>query len=265
MRDGEERGYWQACGRLAGKTSLVTGSSRGIGRAIALRFGQEGARVAVTYNKEHSKALEVCDQLGRIGAETLCVQMDVTVRSNVRQVLAMISERWGRLDILVNNAGYLEQKPFDAITDGEWDHMLGVNLKGCFLCTQEAMDLFEARQSGCIINVASVGGQMGGDKAPHYAAAKAGVISLTKSTARLLAPIGVRVNAVAPGFIRTDMFQDIASRTVESEIAAGILLGHVGEPEDVAAAAVFLASDDARYVTGHVLNVNGGLYLGAGS
>ena len=265
MPDKDERGGGQARGRLSGKTALVTGASRGIGRAIALRFGREGAMVAVTYNSQQTKALEVCGQLEQMGVEALCMQLDVTVRAKVRQVVATIGERWGRLDILVNNAGHLEQKPFLAITDAEWDYTLGVNLKGCFVCTQEAMGVLGAQQSGCIINLASVGGQMGGDKAPHYAAAKAGVISLTKSTARLLAPLGVRVNAIAPGFIRTDMYADIASRTAESEITAGILLGHVGEPDDVAAAAVFLASEDARYVTGHVLNVNGGLYLGAGS
>lgn len=265
MQDRGSTSSMQSRGRLAQKTALVTGSSRGIGQSIALRFAQEGAKVVVTYNTQEAMALRVCDELEQLGAETFCTHLDVTIRSSVQQVLAKIMERWGRLDILVNNAGYLEQKPFATITDEDWDYTLAVNLKGCFICTQEAMKIFQLQRSGCIINITSVGGQIGGDKAPHYAAAKAGVISLTKSTARLLAPRGVRVNAIAPGFIRTEMYADVISRTPESQINVGILLGRVGEPEEVAAAALFLASDEARYITGHVLNVNGGSYLGAGS
>ena len=230
---------------LKGKIALVTGSSRGIGRAIAERFTQEGAQVITTYH-----------QTPVAGA----VPLDASDRASVTKVLADIVARYGRLDILVNNAGFLEQKPFETITDEEWDHTLAVNLKSIFITTQEAAPLLR-KSKGSIINLSSVGGQTGGIKAPHYAAAKAGVISFTRSTAKLLAP-EVRVNAIAPGFIRTDIYKDIVSRTPESEIIAPIPLKRVGEPEEVAAAAVFLASSEAGYITGHVLNVNGGVFLG---
>ena len=252
-------------GRLENKVAIVTGSSRGIGRAIALEFARQGAKLTVTYNREAAQAEAAVQQILSDGGEAFVAQLDVCDRGSVRAMFAAAYERFGCIDVLVNNAGFLEQKPFIDITDKDWDYTLAVNLKGVFICTQELVPFFERQQSGCIINISSVGGQMGGSKAPHYAAAKAGVISLTKSTARLLAPMGVRVNAIAPGFIRTDMYFDITSRTAESEIKAGILLRRVGEPEDVAAAALFLASDEARYITGHVLNVNGGSYLGAGS
>jgi len=195
----------------------------------------------------------------------LAVQVDVCNRSDVKKMYEITCDRFGRIDILVNNAGILKQKPFIQITDEEWDHMLAVNLKGVFICTQEVVSFFSQQQRGCIINMTSVGGQMGGLNAPHYAAAKAGVISFTKSTARILAPMGVRVNAIAPGFIRTDMYDDIISRTPKSQINESILLGRPGEPEEIAHAALFLASDEALYITGHILNVNGGYYLGAGS
>lgn len=252
-------------GRLSGKVAVVTGASRGIGRAIALAFARQGARLVVTYRHEEKLAEAVAREVAAYTGEVLTVRLDVCDRESVRAMLARACERFGRLDVLVNNAGFLEQKPFADITDGDWDQALSVNLKGVFLCTQEAMPVFERQKSGCIVNISSVGGQMGGPKAPHYAAAKAGVISFTKSTARILASSGVRVNAVAPGFIRTDMYGEIVARAGGADVAADVLLGRVGEPEEVAAAVVFLASDDASYVTGHVLNVNGGSYLGAGS
>ena len=251
--------------RLENKTVVVTGSSRGIGKAIALEFARQGAKLVVTYNREAAQAEMVAQQILSDGGEAFTAQLDVCNRGSVRVVFAATHERYGHIDVLVNNAGFLEQKPFATITDEDWDYTMAVNLKGVFICIQEAMPFLERQRYGCIINISSVGGQMGGDKATHYAAAKAGVISLTKSTARLFAPMGVRVNAIAPGFIRTDMYFDIVSRTDESQINAGILLGRVGEPEEVAAAASFLASDEACYITGHVLNVNGGSYLGAGS
>jgi len=249
-------------GKLLGKVALVTGSSRGIGRAIALRFAQEGAKVIVTYYNQENKARLVHKEIMKHGGESLCLRLDVTNRSNVRQGLANALKQWGHIDILVNNAGYLQQKPFSAISDEDWDYTLACNLKSVFICSQEVISIFERQRYGCIINISSIGGQIGGTKAPHYAAAKAGVISLTKSMARLYAQHGIRVNAIAPGFIRTDMYNDIISRESEEEILSSIPLLQIGETEDVAAAAVYLASEDAKYVTGHVLNVNGGSFLG---
>jgi len=241
-------------GRLADRVALVTGSSRGIGAEIARTFAREGARVVVTWRTGEGLARRLADELD----QALCVRLDVTDRASIRRAVEAARERWGRLDVLVNNAGYLRQEPFDAITEESWDRTLDTNLKGVFLCSQECARVLP--DGGAIVNVSSVGGQMGGPKAPHYSASKAAVLSFTKSTARLLAP-RVRVNAIAPGFIRTDMYEDIVAHTSEDEITAGIPAARVGEPEDVALAALYLASDEAGFVTGQVLNVNGGQWM----
>jgi len=253
---------------LADKNVLVTGSSRGIGAAIAQAMSAEGARVGLAYHENSAAAEEVASLCT---GETILLSLDVTRRESVETAMTAIVKQWGRLDILVNNAGYLKQQPFQTIDDGDWSRTLDTNLKGVFLCTQVAARIFEEQfenpdsSTTAIINITSVGGQMGGAKAPHYAAAKAGVISMTKSATRLLSAMGVRVNAVAPGFIKTDMYEQVLANSSEAEILEGIPLGYVGLPEDVADAVVFLASDKSRYITGHVLNVNGGAYLGAGS
>ncbi len=242
---------------LRGRVALVTGSSRGIGRAIALAFAQAGASVGVTYRSREDEALEVARECG----DALALPLDVTSRADVQRAVELVLERWGRLDVLVNNAGYLKQEPFETISEESWDHTLNVNLKGPFLCTQVVQPVFERQGSGCIINVSSVGGQFGGPKAPHYAASKAALLAFTKSSARLFAPQGVRVNAIAPGFIRTEMIADLLSDEQEAEIAAGLPLGRIGEPRDVADAALYLAGA-ADFVTGAVINVNGGQWMG---
>lgn len=248
---------------LMDKTVLVTGASRGIGAAIARAMSEEGARVAITYLGNADAAQSVADSCK---GETLVLALDVADRASVEEAIDTVTKQWGRLDVLVNNAGYLKQMPFAEIDNAEWERTLDTNLKGVFLCTQVIEKVFHAQSGdGAIINITSVGGQIGGTKAPHYAAAKAGVISMTKSAAKLLAPQNVRVNAIAPGFIKTDMYEQIIAHTDVNEILATIPLGRVGLPENVADAAVFLASDKASYITGHVLNVNGGLFLGSGS
>jgi NAD(P)-dependent dehydrogenase (short-subunit alcohol dehydrogenase family) len=242
-------------GRLAGKVALVTGSARGIGAAIARAFVAEGAAVTVTWHTSEARARALADELDR----ALCVPLDVTDRASVRAAVGATLERFGRLDVLVNNAGWLRQEPFLEIGDESWERTLDTNLKGVFLCTQECASVLAER--GAIVNVSSVGGQLGGAKAPHYSAAKAAVLSLTRSTARLFAP-RLRVNAIAPGFVRTDMYEDIVSRTSEEQILAVIPAARIGEPQDVAAAAVYLASDESAFVTGQVLSVNGGQWMG---
>lgn len=244
--------------RLAGKATLITGASRGIGTAIARAFAAQGARVAVGY---HSNAQAAAQMVAEIGGDAFAVALDVSDRASVEAALDAVVARFGRLDVLVNNAGILKQTPFLEIDEAEWDSMLAVNLKGVFLCTQGAARRF-GPEGGAIINLSSVGGQMGGPKAPHYAAAKAAVISFTRSTARLLAP-SVRVNAIAPGFIRTEMYEHIMAQghTTEDTVVAGVPLARVGEPADVAETAVFLASDAASYITGQVINVNGGVLM----
>lgn len=249
-------------GRLAGRVALVSGSSRGIGRGIAERFAREGALVAVTWHQREQAAQAVVEAIEKEGGCAHALQLDVTVRASVRRAISATIERFGRLDVLVHNAGFLEQKPFATISDEDWDYTFAANLKSAFLFAQEIRPHFEARRAGNLIHLASIGGQTGGIKAPHYAAAKAGLISLTRSLAKLYAPFGVRVNAISPGFIATDMVADIMTRESEDAILATIPLHRIGLPEDVAGAAVFLASNDADYVTGQVLNVNGGSYLG---
>ncbi|MBF0246913.1 MAG: 3-oxoacyl-ACP reductase FabG [Alphaproteobacteria bacterium] len=253
---------------LKNKSALVTGASRGIGAAIAEALSACGANVMVAYKSRAEDAERVAASCR--GGDSATVAMEVSSRDDVERAVDAVTKRWGRFDILVNNAGYLKQTPFADISDAEWAVTMDANLRGVFLCSQVAGAVFASQNAaegggGCIVNITSVGGQMGGTKAPHYAAAKAGVISLTKSTAKLLAPHGVRVNAIAPGFIKTDMYEHIIANTDVSEILASIPLGRVGLPGDVADAAAFLASDRASYITGHVLNVNGGMYLGAGS
>lgn len=250
--------------RLENKVAIVTGSSRGIGKAIALEFAEQGAKLVITYNQNESLARDLVTQIQSEGGEAFAECIDIRNRLGVKLLFEHANDRFKHIDVLVNNAGYLEQKPFRKITDNDWDDTLDVNLKGAFICTQEIIPYLEQVTGGSIINISSVGGQMGGSKAPHYAAAKAGVISLTKSTARLLAPLGIRVNAIAPGYIRTDMYYNIVNRSSEDQINTEILLGKAGEPEDVAYAALFLASNESRYITGHVLNVNGGSYIGGG-
>lgn len=250
---------------LQGLVSLVTGSSRGIGRQIALACAQAGANVVVNYLSSKQLAFEVVKEVEAAGAEAIAVQADVSKRSEVRRMISEVVERFGGLDILVNNAGYLKQTPFMEISDEEWDFTLNANLKSTFLCTQEAAEVLACSKHASIVNLTSIGGQKGGDKAPHYAAAKAGIISLTKSFARLLARQGVRVNAVSPGFIKTDMYYDIIKRTSPESINSEILLSRAGETAEVASSVVFLCSSASSYITGHVLNVNGGLYLGSGS
>lgn len=239
--------------RLQGKVCLVTGSSRGIGASIARAFAAEGGRVAITYQSNEGAAMALAEELGN----ALCLKLDVRRWGDIRRAVDDVLSNWGRLDVLVNNAGHLQQKDFFEITEEEFDLTLDVNLKGLFFCTQESARVFRDQGSGCIVNVSSVGGQFGGPKAPHYAAAKAAVLSFTKSSARLLAPYGVRVNAIAPGFIRTDMIAGLLERD-EEQILSNIPLQRIGEPEDVASAAVYLASSESAFLTGQVMNVNGG-------
>lgn len=248
--------------RLKGKVALVTGSGRGIGREIALRFAREGAGVVVNYRRSEERAREVVKEAEEAGVRAVALQADVSRRAEVKALFKEIDRRFARIDIVVNNAGILEQKPFEEITDENWDEMFAVCLKGPFIVSQEVFPYFKRRQAGRIINIASMGGQFGGPKAPHYAAAKAGLICFTRSTARIMAGCGVTVNAVSPGFVETEMSaREIALSGGKEEAAKNIPAGRIGRPEDIAAAAVYLATDEAAFVTGHILNVNGGQYM----
>jgi 3-oxoacyl-[acyl-carrier protein] reductase len=248
-------------GPLRGRTALVTGASRGVGEAIALSLAEAGANVVVNYRARRHAADGVVRAITEGDGRALALQGDVTERAQVRAVVRETVEAFGGLDILVNNAGLLQQKPFAEITEEDWELVLAVNLKGVFLCSQEALTwLRQGEGTGRIINIASSGGQLGGPLAPHYSAAKAGVIALTRSLARLMAP-EIAVNCIAPGLIDTDMTQAEIASEAGIEKLRQIPLGRAGTAKEVAASALFLAAS-APYVTGHTLNVNGGLYLG---
>lgn len=240
---------------------LVTGSSRGIGRAIALEVARAGADVVVTYVESRDAAIEVAAAARRSGGRALALRLDVSSRASVREALAAALDEFGRVDILVNNAGILEQKPFATITDDDWDRMMAVNLRGTFVCAQELLPQMKQHGSGRIINVASSGGQLGGSLAVHYAASKAGIIGLTRSLARLGAP-EVLVNCVSPGLIDSDMTVAEMDSEAGREKIRTIPLGRPGLAGEVARVVAYLASDAASYVTGQTINVNGGLYLG---
>ncbi len=245
---------------LEGRVALVTGGGRGIGRAIALALADAGADVMLCYQQRAESAHAVVAAIQAMGRRAVAVNADVAKRADVRAMVRAACEVLGGVDVLVNNAGVHQQKPFAQITDLDWDHVLGVNLKGAFICSQEILPVMEGRGGGKIINLASSGGQLGGTLAVHYAASKAGVISLTRSLARIAAP-GITVNCIAAGLIDTEMTApELASEEGREKLSA-IPLQRPGTPEDVAAAALFLACS-ADYVTGQTINVNGGLYLG---
>jgi len=246
-----------------GKTAIITGGGRGIGRAITLALAQKKFNVVVSYIMRPDCGEQTAADVRKLGCEALVVQADVTKRESVRQLISTATEKFGAVDVLVNNAGILQQKPFNTISDEDWDTMLATNLKSVFLCSQEIMPVMVRQGGGSIINISSSGGQLGGMLAVHYAVSKAGVISLTRSLARVGAPDGIRVNCVTPGLIETEMSQkEIHSEVGQQKIGKEIPLRRAGQVEEVATAVAFLASDEASYITGQSINVNGGLYMG---
>jgi 3-oxoacyl-[acyl-carrier protein] reductase len=242
--------------RLAGKATAVTGATRGIGRAIALAFAREGADVLVN-GRDAAAGRAVCREVEALGRRAVWHAADVGRVDEARSVVAAAVAAFGRLDVLVNNAGLFERKPALEMEEGDWDRLLDVNLKGAFFCAQAAARAMQER-GGVIVNVASDAAWSGGlNPCAHYAASKAGMVSVTRSLAKELAPRGIRVNALAPGLITTDM-GGTAGATLPG---LAIPLGREGTPDEVAAAVVFLASDEASYVTGANLNLSGGLFL----
>jgi 3-oxoacyl-[acyl-carrier protein] reductase len=245
------------------KVAIVTGGGRGIGRAIALALARQKINLVLSYVTQREPCERTVAEAHKLGIEATIVQTDVTQRESVRQLVALAVEKMGRVDVLVNNAGILQQKPFATITDEDWDVMLSTNLKSVFLCSQEVLPVMAQQGGGSIINISSSGGQLGGMLAVHYAASKAGVISLTKSLARVGAPNGIRANCVTPGLIETEMsVKEINSEVGRQKISQQIPLCRAGSVDEVAGAVAFLASDAATYITGQSINVNGGLYMG---
>jgi 3-oxoacyl-[acyl-carrier protein] reductase len=244
---------------LTDKVALVTGASQGIGRHTAMALVVAGAKVAVAARSEEKLALLVAE-IETAGGQALAIKMDVADAEQVKRGFKQVAEKFGRLDILVNNAAITRDGLAMRMKLEDWDAVLRTNLTGAHLCTQQALGIMVRARAGRIINVASVVAQMGNAGQANYVAAKAGIIGLTKAIAMEIASRNVTVNAVAPGFIETPM-TDVLADKVKEELKARIPLGHMGSPRDVAAAIVFLASDEAGYITGHVLDVNGGLYL----
>ncbi len=241
------------------KVAVVTGASRGIGRSISLALAAEGAKiVAVDLNIEDTE--KAAQEIRALGAEALAVQGNVTVADDAERMIDAAVEKFGRVDILVNNAGITRDGLLLRMKDEDWDAVLGVNLKGAFICSRAAAKVMAKQRSGRIINIASVVGQMGNAGQANYCASKAGLIGLTKSNARELAKRNITVNAVAPGFIATAM-TDALSEKVRQELAAQIPLERLGTAEDIANAVVFLAAERSGYITGQVIGVNGGMYM----
>lgn len=250
---------------LDGKTALVTGASRGLGAAIALAFAREGASVAVNYvqvpdRDNAAEAQDVVEQAVQLGVDAIAVCADVTDQAQADAMVEQVLERFGALDILVNNAGIVRDKTIKNLEKSDWDAVIAVNLTSAYNCIHAVVNHMRDRNAGRIINISSVIGQTGNIGQANYAASKAGLIGLTKSVARELARRSITVNVIAPGFMDTEM-----SRALGEEILGAVCeqipMGHLGEAQDIADTAVFLASERAKYITGQTLAVNGGLYM----
>ena len=245
---------------LTGKVALVTGASRGIGRAVALKLSDAGAKVAINFAGNVEKAEEVKAEIETRGGEAMLVQGKVDNFEVANDIVKKIVENWGTVDILVNNAGITRDNLLLKMSESDFDEVIATNLKGVFNCTKAVTKIMMKQRSGKIVNMTSVVGLTGNISQANYAAAKAGVIGLTKSTAKELASRGVTVNAIAPGFITTDMTDKLPDKIKETTLSQ-IPLGKFGTPEDVANLAAFLVSEQAAYITGQIINVDGGMAM----
>lgn len=245
---------------LANKVAIVTGGSRGIGKEIALELARNGANIAITYVSNDQKAKEVVDEILSLGVKAIAIKADVSKEEEVQDMIKKVEEEFNSVDILVNNAGITKDNLLIRMKEEEWDQVMNVNLKGTFLCTKAVSRMMMKKRYGKIINITSVVGIIGNIGQGNYSASKAGVIGFTKSMARELASRGIRVNAVAPGFIETDM-TDVLKEDIKDAMLKSIPLGIFGKPKDIADAVVFLASSKSDYITGQVINVNGGMNM----
>ena len=245
---------------LKGKKALVTGASRGIGSGIALSLAKAGASVAVNYHSKAQEAEAVVAEVKKLGVDSFSVQADVSNKEQVAKMFEEVKNKFGQLDILVNNAGIVYFNPVDKITEEEWDNVLNINLKGTFFCIQEVIKMMP--KGGKIVNISSIasgGVGVGFGNIAHYASSKGGVIAMVEDLAIELGPKGININAIGPGVIETDMTASIlADEKMKMSMLARIPKGRFGKPEDIGATTVFLASDEADYITGSVIYVDGG-------
>ncbi|CAC8808673.1 3-oxoacyl-[acyl-carrier protein] reductase [Staphylococcus aureus] len=242
------------------KSALVTGASRGIGRSIALQLAEEGYNVAVNYAGSKEKAEAVVEEIKAKGVDSFAIQANVADADEVKAMIKEVVSQFGSLDVLVNNAGITRDNLLMRMKEQEWDDVIDTNLKGVFNCIQKATPQMLRQRSGAIINLSSVVGTVGNPGQANYVATKAGVIGLTKSAARELASRGITVNAVAPGFIVSDM-TDALSDELKEQMLTQIPLARFGQDTDIANTVAFLASDKAKYITGQTIHVNGGMYM----
>lgn len=245
---------------LKDKVALITGASRGIGRAIALKFAQNGANVIINYSSSQSQAEELKEEIEKIGTKAMIIKCDVSNADEVSQMFSQVEKEFGRLDILVNNAGITKDGLILRMNEEDFDKVIAINLKGAFLCARAAAKMMVKQRSGNIIYISSVVGIAGNIGQANYAASKAGIIGLTKSLAKELASRNIRVNAIAPGFIKTDM-TEVLSDKVKEVMLSSIPLGRFGEADEVANVALFLASNLSSYITGQVIVVDGGMIM----
>ncbi|MGK7378437.1 3-oxoacyl-[acyl-carrier-protein] reductase [Planococcus sp. 1R117A] len=245
---------------LTGKTAIVTGASRGIGAEIARKLATAGAKIVVNYSGSQEKAEAVVAEIQANGGEAIAVKANVSDSEAVKAMIDETMSTFGSIDVLVNNAGITRDNLMMRMKDDEWDDVINTNLKGVFICTKAVTRQMMKQRSGRIVNISSIVGVMGNAGQANYVAAKAGVIGLTKTTARELASRGITANAIAPGFISTDM-TDKLNEDIQKTMLAQIPLGRFGEAEEVAKAALFLASDESSYMTGQTLHLDGGMVM----
>lgn len=244
---------------LEGKVAIVTGAAQGIGKAISLLLARRGADV-VSADINIEKAEETASEIESIGRRSIAVKVNVADPEDVERMVQTVIERFGKIDILVNNAGITRDRLILRMTEEDWDAVMDINLKGTFNCTKSCIRHMSRQKSGKIVNIASVVGEMGNAGQANYAASKAGVIGFTKTIAREFAQRGINVNAIAPGYIQTPMTEALPEK-VKEELKRLIPMERLGQPEDVAQAVLFLVSEASSYITGQVLNVNGGIYM----
>ncbi|MDP2973842.1 MAG: beta-ketoacyl-ACP reductase [Candidatus Diapherotrites archaeon] len=247
--------------KLQGKVAIVTGASRGIGKAIALLLAEQGAKLAVNYFEKKEQADETVKQIEKIGGQAIAIKADISSQKECEEMVKKVKEKFGKIDILVNNAAITIDKTFKNSTKEEWDKIMAVDLDSLFNTVHPTLKIMLEQGSGAIVNIASASGEIGFFGQVSYSAAKAGVIGFTKALAKEVASKGIRVNAVSPGVIAGTLISDKIPKEVQEKFVETIPLKRMGKPEEIAKAVLFLACDDSSYITGQVIGVNGGLVM----